>query len=158
MTRTYQALSGVTFRPESLAAVIPGCRKLEQAGENRYRARVALGVGPVRGVFQARVELSDLVPPSGLTLTGDVNGPLGSSHGSGRLQLDAHGEGTRVRYDYDFEITGKVAAVGGRMLDGAARVVIAQFFERLIRELGGATPASSRSWWKRVTRALGGSS
>lgn len=144
--------------PASLAAVIPGCRELEQAGENRYRARVTLGVGPVRGVFHARVALSDLNPPSSLTLTGDVNGPLGSSHGSGRLHLDAHEQGTRVRYDYDFEITGKVAAVGGRMLEGASRVVIAQFFERLIRKLGGSTDTSSISWWKRLTRALGGSS
>jgi 2-furoyl-CoA dehydrogenase large subunit len=143
------------LEPQNLAAVIPGCRSLERVAENRYRARLTLGVGPVRGVFHAQVQLSELDPPSALTLSGDLNGPLGCSRGSGRMRLTPEAQGTRVRYDYAFEITGKVAAVGGRMLDGAARVVIGQFFERLIAQVGGQSAPASLSWWKRLLKALG---
>ena len=71
------------------------------------------------------------------------------------MRLEPDARGTRVRYDYVFEITGKVAAVGGRMLDGAARVVIGQFFERLIAQAGGQSLPASLSWWRRLAKALG---
>lgn len=139
--------------PEALAAVIPGCHKLDLVAENEYHATVSLGVGPVRGVFEAGVRLSDLDPPSAATLSGELSGPLGSSRGAGRVRLAAEGDGTRVSYDYSVSISGKVAAVGGRLLEGAARVVVGQFFERLAAQVGGKPVAES--WWRRLLRMLG---
>jgi len=139
--------------PERLAHVIPGCHALDRVGENSYRANVSLGVGPVRGRFRAGVELSDLDRPHAARISGDLAGPLGSSRGSGRVRLEAVDGDTRVAYDYEIEITGTVAAVGGRMLDGAARVLVGQFFERLTRQIGGA-PAGE-PWWRRLLRRLG---
>jgi 2-furoyl-CoA dehydrogenase large subunit len=142
--------------PKALAAVIPGCHVLDLVGENSYRAEVSLGVGPVRGRFVAHVALSDLDPPNAATLAGGLTGPLGSSRGSGQVRLTPEGEGTRVNYRYSVEIGGKVAAIGGRMLEGAAKVVVGQFFERLTRQVGGAAaPAAAGSWWRRLLRALG---
>ena len=139
--------------PEKLAAVIPGCHALELVGENSYRAEVSLGVGPVRGRFRAEVRLTDLDPPRSVTLSGELSGPLGSSRGGGVVRLEPTEGGTRVDYDYRVEISGKVAAVGGRMLEGAARIVIGQFFERLVSQVGG--PQAPISWWRRVLRLLG---
>lgn len=133
--------------PTALASVLPGCDKLELTGINAYRAEMRIGVGPVRGRYAVRVSLSDLDPPHALTLSGDAEGALGMGAGAGRVTLEPTEEGTRVRYSYEATIGGKVAAVGGRMLDGAARVIIAQFFERLIRQLGGGKP----SWWSRLS-------
>jgi 2-furoyl-CoA dehydrogenase large subunit len=142
--------------PEKLAAVIPGCNKLDLVAENQYRAEVKLGVGPVRGVFVAEVGLSDMDPPNAAKLSGGLSGPLGSSRGSGRVTLRAEGEGTRVSYSYTVEISGKVAAVGGRMIEGASRVVVGQFFERLARQVNGGAPgASGGGWWQRLLAALG---
>jgi 2-furoyl-CoA dehydrogenase large subunit len=140
--------------PEKLAAVIPGCHKLDLVGENDYRAMVSLGVGPVRGRFEASVRLFDLDPPTAASLSGALVGPLGSSRGGGRVRLAAEGTGTRVTYEYGVEISGKVAAVGGRMIEGAARLVVGQFFDRLAAQMGG-TPPPSVSWWRRLLRALG---
>ena len=139
--------------PEKLAAVIPGCHALDLVGENSYRAEVSLGVGPVRGRFLAEVRLSDLDPPRSARLSGELSGPLGSSRGGGLVRLTPTDGGTRVDYDYEVEISGKVAAVGGRMLEGAARIVIGQFFERLVSQVGG--PAASVSWWRRLLRMFG---
>ena len=62
--------------------------------------------------------------------------------------------GTRLSYDYRAEVGGKVAAVGSRMLEGAARIVLAQLFEQLGRQAGGA-PARPAPWWTRLLRLLG---
>jgi 2-furoyl-CoA dehydrogenase large subunit len=140
--------------PKVLARTIPGCHQLDQVAPNSYRAEVSLGVGVIKGRFTANVTLSDLEPPNAATLSGGLDGPLGISVGSGRVRLTSEGEGTRIDYDYTVEVSGKVAAVGGRMLDGATKVVIAQFFQRLTAELG-EDGAPRLSWWRRLLKALG---
>ena len=145
--------------PTALAAVIPGCHALDLVGDNAYRADVSLGVGPVRGRFVATVNLSDLEAPRSATLSGGLEGPLGASQGSGRVILTEEGAGTRISYDYTVEISGKVAAIGGRMLEGAAKIVVGQFFTRLAAQIGGeplpAAASSGASWWRRLLAVLG---
>ena len=142
--------------PEKLAAVIPGCHQLDLVGDNKYRAEVSLGAGPVRGRFVAEVGLSDLDPPKSATLAGGLTGPLGASSGAGHVTLAEEGSGTRVRYDYEILITGKVAAIGGRMLEGATKLVVGQFFERLVAQVEGKdVPAGGPSLWRRIKAMLG---
>lgn len=148
--------------PAKLASVIPGCHELNLVGENEYEAVVTLGVGPVSGRFKARIKLSDMDPPNSLTLSGDVNGPLGSSRGSGHVSLVPSAAGTEVSYDYEIKISGKVAAIGGRMLDNATRMVINQFFKRLTAKFGGleekaaVTGGAKRpSLWQWLLRLFG---
>jgi 2-furoyl-CoA dehydrogenase large subunit len=140
--------------PIELAAVLPGCEKLERVADNAYRAEVTVGVGPVRGHYEARVTLSGLEPPRRLTIAGDGVGALGSARGQGVVELQKTSTGTRVVYRYDAEIGGKVATIGGRMLDGAARLLIAEFFDRLVRRAGGDAPPRP-SLWRRILRLLG---
>jgi 2-furoyl-CoA dehydrogenase large subunit len=130
--------------PATLAAVIPGCHNVRQISETRFKAGVTIGVGPVKGRYRATVALSDLDRPNGVTLTGTAEGPLGFGTGKGRITLtpEANG-GTSVHYRYEAEIGGKVASIGGRLLDGAARVVIGQFFAALARQAGGDRHAGS---------------
>lgn len=139
--------------PDRLAAAIPGCHRLELAGEHDYRAEVSLGVGPVRGRFRAQVRLTELDPPRAATLSGELAGPLGAAQGRGRVRLAADGAGARIDYDYEVETGGKVAAVGGRMIEGAARAVVGQFFQRLDRATGGPTASASR--WRQLLRRFG---
>jgi 2-furoyl-CoA dehydrogenase large subunit len=93
------------------------------------------------------VKLADLVPPTSATLTGKANGALGTATGTGHVRLEGDGaRGTIIAYDYEAEIGGKVAAIGGRLLDGAARVVIRQFLEALASRVGGASAPAWRRW------------
>jgi len=139
--------------PAALARVVPGCSRLVASGENAYEATVDIGVGPVRGRFEASVRLSDLAPPRAARLSGSLLGPLGSSHGAGSIRLEPHEGGTRVAYDYEVHLAGKVAAVGGRMLDGATRILIRQFFAALARQ--AAPAARAVPWWRALLRRLG---
>jgi 2-furoyl-CoA dehydrogenase large subunit len=132
--------------PIAMAAVVPGCRRLDVVAPHHFRGEVELGVGLVKGLFAADVRLSDLDPLRGLRLTGSATGSLGASRGEGVVTLEPEGEGTRVRYTFGVDLSGKVAAIGGRMVEGAARVLIGEFFKRLARQAApaaGPTPGGS---------------
>ena len=137
--------------PEKLASIIPGCHELDVVGENQYQAVLTIGAGPVKGEFRAQIELADLDEPNSAKISGGLTGPLGSSKGVGNVRLDDVDGETQVSYTYEFEITGKVAAIGGRMLDGAAKAIIKQFFQRLTSTVGGGSP----SLWTRLLQLLG---
>ena len=146
----------ILLDPKELAALLPGCDALDLAGPNAYRAEVVVGIGPVRARYVAEVELTDLDPPRALTLSGRGSSALGFGEGSGHVTLEATADGTRVVYRYDAAVGGKVAAVGGRMLDSATRMLIGQFFDRLIARAGGpAAVETSPSLLTRLLRLLG---
>lgn len=153
---TPEQVWAILLDPRELAALLPGCEALDLAGPNAYRAEVVVGIGPVRGRYTAQVALSDLDPPRALTLTGSGTSTLGSGSGTGHVTLERTATGTRVTYRYSASVGGKVAAVGGRMLDSASRLLIGQFFEKLVARAGGAeVPANSPSLLTRLLRLLG---
>ncbi|GGF56013.1 carbon monoxide dehydrogenase [Azorhizobium oxalatiphilum] len=130
--------------PKTLESIIPGAHGVEKVSDTHFRADVTLGIGPVKGRYRAEVTLSDLDAPKAVTLGGKVEGNLGFGGGSGRITLtpDAKG-GTDLSYTYEAFVGGKVASVGGRLLDGAAKVIIGQFFSALARRAGGSGGAAS---------------
>ena len=139
-----QAVWEMLLDPKTLEAVVPGAHGVQKLSDTHFRADVTLGVGPVKGRYKAEIELSDLVPPSSVTLTGSAEGGLGFGGGTGFITLEEDGASrTTIRYRYEAGLGGKVASVGGRLLDGAARVVIGQFFSALARHAGGK-PAQGR--------------
>lgn len=148
--------------PESLKAVIPGCHSVTVVTPSHYRAEVSLGVGPIKGRFVADVHLEDLQPHSSARLVGNLRGPLGDAAGAGVVTLDEADGTTRVAYDYSVSVSGKVAAVGGRMLDRAANLVIGQFFSRLASHVtpegGDGAAAPAKGIMGRIRGLFGGKS
>jgi 2-furoyl-CoA dehydrogenase large subunit len=135
---------------KTLEVIIPGAHAVQKISDTHFRADVTLGVGPVAGRYKADIRLSDLDAPRAVTLTGQVTGALGDARGVGRIALVPIENGTKVIYDYDAEIGGKVASIGGRLLDGAAKVIIRQFFAALVSHTGGA--AGKRGLFARLWR------
>ena len=150
-----EAVWAMLLDPATLQAVIPGCQAVEKISDTHFRADVTIGVGPVKGRYRAEVTLSDLDAPRAVTLGGSAEGALGFGNGEGRITLTPEHAGTVVRYEYDAAIGGKIASIGGRLLDGAARVIIGQFFSALARQAGGAS-VQDRSSLLRKLRALFG--
>ena len=149
---TPAALWAMLLDPDVLASLIPGAHDVRKLSPTRFTADVTLGVGPVKGRYKAAIELSDLDEPHGVTLAGTVTGGLGSGGGSGRVALVPQPEGgTAIEYRYEAFVGGKVASVGGRLLDGAARVIIGQFFAALARKTGGG----GRPFWRRLLARIG---
>lgn len=155
-----EAVFRVLLDPVALAKVIPGCNALAPAGEHRYRADVSVGVGMIKARYAAEVALSELDPPRSLRLAGSGLSAVGSARGSGIVTLEPSNGGTLLRYDYAAEVSGKVAAVGSRMLEGAAKIVLNQLFEQLGREAGGkgaavAAPSAKRGLLARILALFG---
>lgn len=147
------------LNPQTLAAIIPGCHGLEMTGENEYRADVTVGVGMIRARFDARVSLHDLNPPDSLQLRGSGSSAMGSAEAFATVTLTAL-EGNRTRLDYDYEATvgGRIASVGGRMLQSASKMIIGQVFSRFSRRMGGGTSRFLflQRLWQRIRALLTG--
>lgn len=136
-----EAIWAMLLDVDTLASIIPGCHGVQKLSETHFKADVTLGVGPVKGRYKAEIRLEDLDEPQAATLTGSVSGALGTGGGFGRVTLTPDGKGgTVIAYAYEAAVGGKVAAIGGRLLDGAAKAIIGQFFAALARKASPGKP------------------
>ena len=127
--------------PEVLAASIDGCESMEKTGDNAFRAKVRAKIGPVSATFDAEVAITDADPPHAYTLRGSVKGgPAGFGKGSAKVNLSEDGGATLLRYEVEGSVGGKLAQIGQRLIDGAARKMADDFFGRFA-ELVAAAPA-----------------
>ena len=155
VSATPESVWDIFLDPQQMAKIIPGCDRLEAVGDNRFRGDVMLGVGPIKGLFEVRLDLTDLDKPRSAKLVGSAAGPLGSSSGAGFFNLKPmEGFATLVEYSYSIQLSGKVAAVGGRLLHGAARQLIERFMAALARQAGGDVAAEVQSTWRALGRRL----
>ena len=114
-----------------LKACIPGCESLERVSENELQAVAKLKIGPVSATFKGKVLLSDLDPPNGYTISGEGQGGIaGFAKGGAKVRLEPAGTGTLMRYDVEAQVGGKIAQLGARLVDGVAKRMADQFFER----------------------------
>lgn len=124
--------------PEILRQSIPGCESFEAVGENQYRATVASRIGPVQARFNGNVRISDINPPNGYTLSGEGSGgAAGSAKGSAQVRLEPAGGGTRLTWNADAQISGKLAQIGSRLIDSSVNMMAGQFFDRFEQLLAG---------------------
>ncbi len=117
--------------PEVLAGTLPGFQRLERVDENTFTGALALGVGPVQGRFDGRLELSDLAPPESYRLKMHGRGVPGFVEGEGEVRLAEAETGTLLSYDVEVQVGGKVAGVGQRLLEMVSRTLTKQALERL---------------------------
>jgi carbon monoxide dehydrogenase subunit G len=115
--------------PEVLKACIPGCERLEKLSDSEISARVVARIGPVSSGFDTRLQLTNLNPPVSYTLVGESKGgAAGFGRGSADVTLEPDGEGTMLRYTADFQVGGKLAQVGARLVQGVTRKTADDFF------------------------------
>ena len=113
--------------PEVLSRTLPGCEDMAPVGDNQFRGKLKMKVGPVQGVFEGGVELLDLDPPNGYRLKMDGKGAPGFVNGNGSIRLeDTEDGGTLLHYEIDAQVGGRIAAVGQRLLDSSAKVLTRQ--------------------------------
>jgi len=117
--------------PEVLARIMPGCNRLEIVNENEYQGEMKIKIGPVDGVFQGTVALTDLRPLEGFYMSFNGRGPSGIVAGEGEISL-ADGEGgTALHYRGQGTVSGRMASVGQRVMSSSAKAVVKQSLENL---------------------------
>ncbi len=122
--RVYRALTD----PAILKKCMPGCERLEMAEENRYDIALSVGVGAIRGRYAGKIRLEEITPPSHYRMIVEVQGKMGFVKGDGVVDLTPQEKGTVIAYAGDVQVGGPVAAVGQRMLQGTARLMVRQVF------------------------------
>lgn len=118
-----------------LGSIIPGSKGLEEIGENKYQSKLAVRVGPVNGKFEANFELADVNAPESYRLIVAGKGPAGHVTGAGLIRLECADGGTVMHYAGDARIGGKIAAVGQRLLDVAAKQIAKQSLKKLSKQV-----------------------
>jgi uncharacterized protein len=119
--------------PETLKACIAGCESLERTGDDAYAAVVAMRIGPVSARFRGNLKMIDVDPPNGYTIVFDGQGGVaGFGKGSAVVRLapaEGAGESTLLSYDAKATVGGKLAQIGSRLVDAAAKKVADDFFK-----------------------------
>lgn len=127
--------------PEVLRQAIPGCESLEVLDDDSYTAVVAAKIGPLQTKFNGTVRITDADPPNGYILSGQGSGgTAGSAKGSAKVRLEPVVGGTRLTWDADAQISGKLAQIGSRLVESSANMMANQFFSRFEQVLAGAAP------------------
>lgn len=125
--RVYAAL----IDPEVLRLAIPGCESLEKVDDDVYSATMKAGIGAIKGSFKGDVRLEDMRPPEHYRIVVEGKGAMGFAKGSADFQLEDKDGGTLIRYSGEMQMGGKIAGVGQRMIQGAAKMMASQFFAKL---------------------------
>ena len=122
--------------PDTLKACIPGCQKIEKTDPTNFIATATLKIGPVKATFQGKVGLSDLDPPHRCRLSGEGQGGVaGFAKGDAEVVLTPEGDGTVLTYTAKASVGGKLAQIGQRLIDGAAKQIADDFFSRFAERL-----------------------
>ena len=123
---------------ETLKTCVPGCEELTGTPEDGFAATVKQKVGPVKATFKGEVTLSDVVEGESYTITGEGKGGVaGFAKGGAKVRLEDVAEGTLLTYDVEAKVGGKIAALGSRLINGFARKMADQFFERFKQSVEG---------------------
>jgi uncharacterized protein len=140
--------------PDVLKTCIPGCQSLERAGDNGFAAVAKVKIGPVTATFKGKVELSDIVPDVGYTISGEGEGGIaGFAKGGAKVSLADAAGGTLLRYDVEAQVGGKMAQLGSRLIDGVAKGMAEKFFTSFAEEAARPGPPRPAQIETCVTRA-----
>ncbi len=131
-----QKVWDILLDSQTLAKVTPGITRLEEIGEETYKAIAEIKMGPVNGSFSGQMEVTDKQEPDSFVLKMKQNSKIGNVQAKGKIELKALDENkTEVVFSGDAQLSGLLARTGQRVLSGVARTLTQQFFSALEKEL-----------------------
>ena len=123
---------------EVLKACIPGCESLEKTSDISFQAVAVTKIGPVKAKWKGKVTLTDLDPPNGYKIVGEGEGGVaGFAKGAADVRLSDKDGGTLLTYNVEAQIGGKLAQLGQRLVNGAAKKIADDFFKNFAAAVSG---------------------
>jgi carbon monoxide dehydrogenase subunit G len=131
--------------PDVLKQCIPGCEQIEKTSPTDFVATATLKIGPVKATFKGKVSMSELDPPSRCVLSGEGQGGMaGFAKGNAEVRLAPDNGGTVLTYTARATVGGKLAQIGQRLIDGAAKQIADDFFGRFAARLSAPPEAAEQ--------------
>jgi carbon monoxide dehydrogenase subunit G len=132
--------------PEVLRVSIPGCESLEKLDDDQMKATAAVKVGPISARFTGKVQLTDIDPPNGYRISGEGQGGVaGFAKGGANVALADDGADTLLTYQVNAQVGGKLAQLGGRLIDATAKQMADAFFDRFSKQVQAMSPAADHA-------------
>jgi carbon monoxide dehydrogenase subunit G len=132
--------------PEVLKASIPGCESLEKLADDQMKATASVKVGPISARFTGKVQLTDIDPPNGYRISGEGQGGVaGFAKGGANVALTDDGADTLLKYQVNGQVGGKLAQLGGRLIDATAKQMADAFFDRFSKQVQAMVPAAEEA-------------
>jgi 2-furoyl-CoA dehydrogenase large subunit len=141
-----------------LKNVIPGCESIHKTSifnGVRFECIAVVRIGIAKARFVAKVDITNIQDPDSFSLGGEGRGPLGMALGMGQVSLKNDAGTTVLKYDYQAQVSGKLAAIGSRLLEGAIRLVLDQLFRALAKEAGAKQESLFKRFFSRFFTVLG---
>lgn len=140
-TKVWEALND----PDILRQCIPGCQSLEKEGD-RMKAAVEIKIGPIGARFNGAVTISDAKPPESYTISGEgQGGTVGNAKGGARVRLAEVDGGTLLSYEVEAQVGGRLAQLGGPIIDATAKQLAGKFFTKFGEVVEGPVAAPEAS-------------
>ncbi|SMF72778.1 SRPBCC family protein [Candidatus Pelagibacter sp. HIMB1321] len=130
--------------PEILKKAIPGCEEFTKNSETEFTAKATNKIGPFNASFTGDVELKDLNPPNSYKITGSGNSPVGFASGEAFVKLEDHEQGTKLIYEVEANVGGKIAQVGSRLIDMTAKKMADIFFGKFSELISSTDEGSNK--------------
>jgi carbon monoxide dehydrogenase subunit G len=130
---TWKALND----PDILKACVPGCESITRVSDNEYQVQMTAKVGPVSAKFRGRLSLFDINAPQSYSLAFEgQGGAAGFAKGTAQVNLaPLDARQTKLTYNAKANVGGKLAQIGSRLVDAAARKVADEFFQNFTRHM-----------------------
>jgi carbon monoxide dehydrogenase subunit G len=127
--------------PEILKECVPGCENFTGNVTDGFEAIIVQKIGPVKAKFKGLIFLSDLDAPNRVRISGNGDGGIaGFAKGGADINLTPDGNGTKLSYDVQAQIGGKLAQLGSRIIDSFVSQMADQFFEIFQAKVEGRSP------------------
>jgi carbon monoxide dehydrogenase subunit G len=131
--QTWDALND----PGMLKQCVPGCESIDPIGENQYQVLMVARVGPVSAKFKGKLTISEMNPPNSYSIAFEgQGGAAGFAKGGAQVRLSPEAESTKLAYDVKASVGGKLAQIGSRLIDAAAKKVADDFFRNFNQKVG----------------------
>ena len=129
--------------PEILKQAIPGCEEFTKNSDTEFTAKATNKIGPFNASFTGDIELNDLNPPNSYKISGSGNSPVGFASGEANVKLEDHQDGTKLTYEVEANVGGKIAQVGSRLIDMTAKKMADIFFKKFSEVISKETITSN---------------
>ena len=128
--------------PEILKQAIPGCEEFIKNSDTEFTAKATNKIGPFNASFTGDIELNDLNPPNSYKISGSGNSPVGFASGEANVKLEDHQDGTKLTYEVEANVGGKIAQVGSRLIDMTAKKMEEILFKKFTEVISKETITS----------------
>jgi carbon monoxide dehydrogenase subunit G len=124
--------------PDQVGQCGPGVETIEVVDDTHFKATAKVGIGFISARFNVAMTIAELVAPDKAVIKAHGQAPGSAVDADASMNLSDGPDGTTVMdWSADVNISGTLAGVGARLIEGTANKMIGQTFDCMRAKLEG---------------------